>query len=344
MDHTAVEFGEEGYTADHAVASALTADDGSANFDMAQKHPAEGSVVVYDKQPTIDDLQHVAKQLLPKPTSHEFSTTVSNVVGTSLKPVVKKGRKSSATQAAVWAGNVRRLAREIARSGKATARVAGKRTAATGGKRALATRAKKQIGGREDPLYDIAGMHVNQQAPTIGVEIVPKNPGKDNPEAYFAPAYCAVFRETDEGKTERQKDYCYVHLPGGDDPVSPAMKLIGFTTADGVESSRGKVFKQLQHTSIVNTGLVTLLCPPQRAQDFRFGDMVYIDPMVSVPLRRKREVRVATFTYEMKRNGDPRGRYNKLVGRFIEPCGPRGGIRVKLDIRNPPARAGEEEA
>ena len=188
-------------------------------------------------------------------------------------------------------------------------------------------------------------MHVNQQAPTIGVEIVPKNPGKDSTEAWYAPAYCAVFRETENAGSDDQKDYCYVHLPGEEeDPVLPAMRLIGFTTADGVESSRGKVFKQLQHTSIVNTGLVTLLCPPQRARDFRFGDMVYIDPMVSVPLRRKREVRVATFTYEMKRNGDPAGSYNKLVGRFIEPCGPRGGIRVKLEIFNPAAAAeGEKE-
>ena len=335
MEHQAVEFDHAGYTPDDAVASALTAEDGGATFDLTQPHPAEGNVVLYKTQPTIDELQHAAKQLLPKPTSSEFTATLTKNVGTLLKPTSKRGRKVSATQAAVWAGNVRRLAREIARSGKATARAAGKKTSATGGKRANATRARKQVGGREDPLYDLAGMHVHQQAPAIGVEIVPKD---QTPEAYFAPAHCAVFRERD-GKN----DYCYVHLPtsgSGSDVITTNMQLIGFTTADGVESSRGKVFKELQHISIVNTGLVTLLCPPQRAQDFRYGDEVYIDCMTSVALRRKPDVKVATFTYESKRNGDPRSSKNNiLVGRFIETCGPRGGIRVKLDISNPAVAA-----
>jgi hypothetical protein len=139
-----------------------------------------------------------------------------------------------------------------------------------------------------------------------------------------------VFRERN-GKN----DYCYVHLStASGDVISNKMHLIGFTTADGVESSRGKVFKELQHISIVNAGLVTLLCPPQRAQDFRFGDKVYLDCMTSVALRRKPDVKVATFTYESKRDGSTlsSAKDNILVGRFIETCGPRGGIRVKLDI------------
>ena len=328
MEHQSVEFDHAGYTPDHAVTSALTAEDGGATFDLTQPHPAEGSVVLYKTQPTIDELQHAAKQLLPKPTSTDFTATLSKNVGNSLKPTSKRGRKVSATQAAVWAGNVRRLAREIARSGKATARAAGKKASATGGKRANATRARKQIGGREDPLYDLAGMHVHQQAPAIGVEIVPKT---TSDESYFAPAHCAVFRE----KVGDNK-YCYVHLSTpSSDVISTAMHLIGFTTADGVESTRGKVFKELQHISIVNTGLVTLLCPPQRAQDFRFGDTDYIDCTTSEALRRKPEVKVATFTYESRKNGNPdsKAKKNIRVGRFIETCGPRGGIRVKLDIR-----------
>jgi hypothetical protein len=320
MEHPAVEFAHPGYTKDEAIAAALTAEDGDASFDTSQPHPADGSIVAYKKQPTLDDLQHVAKQLLPRPTSSEFADTVQQVVGNSLKPTVRKGRKVSASQAAVWAGNVRRLAREIARSGKATARAAGKRTAATGGKMTCATRAKKQVGGREDPLHDLAGMHVNQQSPTIGVEIVPKDP--TNPDAFFAPAHCAVFRER-----VGDNEYCYVHLTAAPDLTK--LTLIGFTTADGIESKRGSIFKQLQHISVVNTGLVTLLCPPRRAKEFRYGDLVYIDNTTSVPLRRKPTVQVATFTYESK----TAKKKNALVGRFIETCGPHGGIRVKLDIR-----------
>ena len=170
-------------------------------------------------------------------------------------------------------------------------------------------------------------MHVNQQSPTIGVEIVPKDTA--NPDAYFAPAYCAVFREQ-----EGDNEYCYVHLTSNPDfsYTAPSgstklrsLRLIGFTTADGIESKRGSIFKQLQHISVVNTGLVTLLCPPQRAKEFHYGDLVYIDSTAIVPLRRKPDVKVATFTYESPMNA--------LVGRFIETCGQHGGIRVKLDIR-----------
>lgn len=319
MAHTAIEFAHTDYTADDAVAGALTASDEGAQFDLTQVHPADGTLVVYQTQPTLDDLQHAAKQLLPKPTSGEFMNTAHKVIGTTLKPTVKRGKKTSASQSAVWAGNLHRLVREIARSGKATARAAGKKTSATGGRKSVATRGKKTVGGREDPLYDLAGMHVNQQAPTIGVEIVPTTPNAP-PEAYFAPAHCAVFREGTS---------CYVHVG---DKLSKKAKLIGITTADGVESQRGKIFKQLQHISIVNTGLVTLLCPPARAQEFKFGDAVYIDPTTSVALRRKPEVKVATFTYMSQDDPEnPTQTYQKL-GRFIESCGTQGGIRVKLDI------------
>jgi hypothetical protein len=124
-----------------------------------------------------------------------------------------------------------------------------------------------------------------------------------------------------------------VNIKGGLDTVTgtkttgtfAAYGLIGITTADGVESSRGKIYEQLQYTSMVTTGVVSLLCPPARARAFKAGDIVYIDRGATVKLRRKPEVEVATYTYDQGGGADQ-------VGRFIEMCGPHGGIRVKLDI------------
>lgn len=322
MAHSAIEFEVTEYSPAEAVTGALTAGDGAF---ATGPDPADGSVLVYKTQPTIDDLQHAAKQLLPKPTSSDFAQNVEDVIGTSLKATVKKGKKLNATQAAVWAGNVRRLVREIARSGKATARAAGKKTASTGGKAAFATRGRKGAGGDNDPVNDLVGTHSNQQSPTIGIQIKPLAPG--DADAYFAPAQCAVFRNPATGST-------VVNINGGLDtiPTPPsgtatgtftAYGLIGITTADGVESSRGKIYEQLQYTSMVTTGVVSLLCPPARARVFKAGDIVYVDRDATVKLRRKPEVEVATYTY--KTGGDQ-------VGRFIEMCGPHGGIRVKLDI------------
>lgn len=311
MAHSAIEFEVTEYSPAEAVTGALTAGDGAF---ATGPDPADGSVLVYKTQPTIDDLQHAAKQLLPKPTSSDFAQNVEDVIGTSLKATVKKGKKLNATQAAVWAGNVRRLVREIARSGKATARAAGKKTASTGGKAAFATRGRKGAGGDNDPVNDLVGTHSNQQSPTIGIQIKPLDPG--DADAYFAPAQCAVFRDTATGNT-------VVNINGGLDGTFSAYGLLGITTADGVESSRGKIYEQLQYTSMVTTGVVSLLCPPARARAFKAGDIVYVDRSATVKLRRKPEVEVATYTY--KKGGD-------RVGRFIEMCGPHGGIRVKLDI------------
>lgn len=314
MAHTAIDFAVTAYSPEEAVAGALTASD--ADF-VTEPEPAEGSRVLYTKQPTLDDLQHVAKQLLPKPTSSDFAASAESLIGTSHRPTQKRGKKVSGTAAAVWAGNVRRLVREIARSSKATARAAGKKTSSTGGKATCGTRGRKDLGGRDDPVSDLVGSHCNQQSPTIGVMI---NPLVDTSEAYMAPAHCAVFQQ---GK------HCYVHVDQAAIKKEYAdnksdMQLIGFTTADGIETDKKKVHKQQQHIAIVNTGLVTLLCPPARAREFRYGDMVYIEKGV-VELRRRREVKVATFSYEKSAF---------QVGRFIGACGPRGGIRVKLDIAN----------
>ena len=47
MEHNAVDFAHPGYTEDEAIAGALTAEDGEANFDLSQPHPAEGEAPAY---------------------------------------------------------------------------------------------------------------------------------------------------------------------------------------------------------------------------------------------------------------------------------------------------------
>lgn len=305
MSHTAVEFGVTELTPEVAATNALTAADELPGSDV---NLVDGTIVSYKRQPTLDELQHVAKQLLPKPTSPEFAATTTALVGTSLKPTMKKGKRSQSTQAALWAGNLRRLAREIAASGKATGRAAGKRSVRTGAKAATRTRGTKGP-GLNDPVTDLVGAHCNQQAPTIGVEIKPEQ--STDADAYYVPAHCAVFRK---------QGYVFANVRGGS--VTTDHTLLGFSTADGVESTQTKIFKELQHVSIVATGLVSLLCSPSRADSFEPGDTVYLDEH-TVSLARKPAVKVATYT--LNNEGTP-------IGTFIEKCSPKGGIRVQLKL------------
>lgn len=311
MAHTAVEFGVTGLTPEQAVNAALTAADTLPGGDATL---ADGTVVSYKRQPTLDELQHAAKQLLPKPTSSEFAQSAKALIGSTLKPTTRKGKKGGASQAAVWAGNLRRLAREIAVTGKATARAAGKRSVRTAGKAVsrtggTVTNDKK---GANDPVADLVGTHCNQQAPTIGIEIRPEQ--TTDADAYYVPANCVVF--TDSG-------HWFANIPGSANPKD--LKIVGISTADGVESTQSKIYKELQHVSVVATGLVSLMCSPARAKMFSPGDPVYIND-VAVPLRRKPEIKVATFTID---GDDNKG---AKVGRFVEVCGPKGGIRVQLGI------------
>ena len=308
MSHTAIEFGVTGLTPDQAVNAALTAADTLPGGDATL---AEGTVVSYKRQPTLDELQHVAKQLLPKPTSSEFAQSAKALIGSNLKATTKKGKKGGPSQAAVWAGNLRRLAREIAVTGKATARAAGKRSVRTAGKAVSRTGASAGPGA-DDPVADLVGTHCNQQAPTIGIEIRPEQ--TTDADAYYVPANCVVFTND---------THWFANVPSGTVPMG--LKIVGISTADGVESTQSKIYKELQHVSVVATGIVSLMCSPARAKTFSPGDPVYIDDVV-VPLRRKPEIKVATFTTDNKSG--------KKVGRFIEVCGPKGGIRVQLGIEN----------
>ena len=310
MSHTAIEFGVTGLTPDQAVNAALTAADTLPGGDATL---AEGTVVSYKRQPTLDELQHVAKQLLPKPTSSEFAQSAKALIGSTLKATTKKGKKGGPSQAAVWAGNLRRLAREIAVTGKATARAAGKRSVRTAGKAVSRTGggATNTVPGANDPVADLVGTHCNQQAPTIGIEIRPKQ--TTDADAYYVPANCVVFTNG--------KDW-FANIPDGTEPKG--LQIVGISTADGVESTQSKIYKELQHVSVVATGLVSLMCSPARAKMFSPGDPVYIND-VAVPLRRKPEIKVATFTTETE---------GAKVGRFIEICGSKGGIRVQLNIEN----------
>lgn len=307
MAHTAVEFGVTGLTPQQAVNAALTAADtlpgGNATL-------ADGTVVSYKRQPTLDELQHAAKQLLPKPTSSEFAQSAKALIGSTLKPTIRKGKKGGPSQAAVWAGNLRRLAREIAVTGKATARAAGKRSVRTAGKAVSRTGASAGPGAN-DPVADLVGTHCNQQAPTIGIEIRPNQ--TTDADAYYVPANCVVFTDG---------THWFANVPG---LIAKGFTIVGISTADGVESTQSKIYKELQHVSVVATGIVSLMCSPARAKTFSPGDPVYIDDVV-VPLRRKPEIKVATFTKENKSA--------KKVGRFVEVCGPKGGIRVQLGIEN----------
>ena len=308
MAHTAIEFGVTELAADQAVTAALTAADKLPGDAVSL---ADGTVVSYKRQPTLDELQHAAKQLLPKPTSSEFAQAAKALIGSSLKPNARKGKKAGPSQAAVWAGNLRRLAREIAVLGKATARAAGKRSARTAGK--AVSRTGAQVQGELDPVRDLAGTHCNQQAPVIGVEIKPEENRKADANAYYVPANCAVWRKGDN---------CFANVTG----VSDMSELVGISTADGVESSTTRIYPELQHIGVVATGIVSLLCPPARAKLFKPGDMVYCNPAEKVKLQRKPEVEVSNFTTTQT---------TFRVGRFVEACGPKGGIRVQLSIKNP---------
>lgn len=315
MAQLAIEYGVKELGPADAVAAALTAGDEPHDPVPAL---ADGTHVSYTVQPTLDDLQHVAKQLLPKPTSTDFGKLTDAVIGANLKGS-KRGKKGGLTQSAIWAGNVRRLAREIARGAKATARAAGKRSVRTAGKRTCATGAFGAT-DNEEAADDLCGSHANQQAPTIGVELA-EAPGESN--KYFVPAHAAVFRYDDaEGK-------CFANV-NGDVPVEK-LDLVGISTADGVESSRPSEYEVLRHTSVVTTGLVTLLCSKIRAEAFNPGDTVYVEfkslNVAGIPLRRKQSVKIAAFT-NVATSG-------MRVGRFIERCGPRGGIRVQLNIHTP---------
>lgn len=330
MAHTALDFSAPPLTTDQAVTAALTANDYSAEKAGGL---GDGTVVTYGRQPTLDELQHIAKQLLPQPTSAQFANTAKELIGANLKATAKKGKKGSApTQAAIWAGNVRRLAREIAGTGKVTGRAAGKHS--------VRTKATSRTGARDARLADdaekghldeIVSTYVAQQAPAIGVEIVP--PQATVPEAYYVPANAAVWRMNRDSK-----NYCFanqLYVGAGDKDI----ELVGFSTADGVESKQTKIYQVLQHVSVVTTGLVSILCHAKTATRFKPGDPVYITygKDESNPLRRKPNVTVSNPAIQAIGSGRGAQWY---VGRFIDRCGPKGGIRVRLDI----ARAKDKPA
>ena len=321
MAHTALDFTAPPLTTDQAVSAALTARDYSAEKASGL---GDGTVLSYGRQPTLDELQHIAKQLLPQPTSAQFANTAKELIGANLKATAKKGKKGSApTQAAIWAGNVRRLAREIAGTGKVTGRAAGKhsvRTKATSRTGALARLAGDAEKG---PLDDIVSTYVAQQAPAIGVEIVP--PQATDPEAYFVPANAAVWRMVRDSK-----NYCFANQLYTE-ASDRGIELVGFSTADGVESKQTKIYQVLQHVSVVTTGLVSILCHAKTATRFKPGDPVYITygEGESNPLRRKPNVTVSNPAIQAIGSGVGARWY---VGRFIDRCGPKGGIRVRLDI------------